>query len=94
MPERGWKKYGIGGIVEDPGRGIEYRTGDWRSQHAIYDKEKCIRCGVCYLFCPEGCIKLQSDGSIEIGDFHCKGCGICSKECITGAITMAEGGEK
>ena len=83
-----WKDLEIGAIVTEPGNAREYRTGDWRSQKPTYDFSRCIKCGVCQLYCPEGCVEQNADGYFEANMFWCKGCGICSIECPTGVITM------
>jgi len=85
-----WKDLEIGSIVTEPGSARQYKTGDWRSQKPIRDNSKCIKCGICYIFCPEGCIEQDSDGYFEANLFYCKGCGICARECWTQAITMVE----
>ena len=85
-----WKEYEIGCIVTQPGSARAYRTGDWRSQRPIWKNERCIKCGLCYIFCPEGCIRGRKDGYFEADLFYCKGCGICPRECPTGAISMVE----
>lgn len=83
-----WKDLEIGCIVTEPGSTREYRTGDWRSQRPTYDFGKCIKCGICQLYCPEGCIGQNAEGYFQANLFWCKGCGICSKECPTKVITM------
>ena len=83
-----WKDLEIGCIVTEPGSTREYRTGDWRSQRPTYDFGKCIKCGICQLYCPEGCIGQNAEGYFLANLFWCKGCGICSKECPTKVITM------
>ena len=83
-----WKDLEIGAIVTEPGNAREYRTGDWRSQKPTYNFTRCIKCGVCQLYCPEGCVEQNADGHFEANMFWCKGCGICSVECPTGVITM------
>ena len=83
-----WKDLEIGCIVTEPGSTREYRTGDWRSQRPTYDFGKCIKCGICQLYCPEGCIGQNAEGFFQANLFWCKGCGICSKECPTKVITM------
>lgn len=88
MADRTASEIGVGFIVDTPGGAKSYRTGDWRSQKPLYDKERCIKCGVCYMFCPDAALKIDEEGYIAVDDFYCKGCGICSKECVTGAFKM------
>jgi pyruvate ferredoxin oxidoreductase delta subunit len=65
-------------------------TGDWRSRRPIYDFTKCIKCAICQVYCPEGCIEENAEGYYQAGLYHCKGCGICAKECPTKVISMVE----
>lgn len=88
-----WKDLEIGCIVTEPGSAATYRTGDWRSQRPIWDFDKCIKCGICYIVCPEGCIEPTAEGFFEANLFYCKGCGICARECWTNAIAIVEEGE-
>jgi pyruvate ferredoxin oxidoreductase delta subunit len=88
--EMTWKDFNVGCIVTEPGSASQYKTGDWRSQRPIWDKTKCIKCGICYLFCPEPCIGQDPEGYFEANLYYCKGCGMCSKECPTSAIRMIE----
>ena len=85
----------VGSIVTEPGNGAQYQTGTWRSQKPILDREKCIKCGLCYIYCPEECIQPVSDSPeyFDIDLYHCKGCAICDKECPTDAIIMVEEAE-
>jgi len=83
-----WKDIGIGCIVTDAGSASQYKTGDWRSQRPVREDSRCIKCGMCYLYCPEGCIQQNAEGYFEAELYYCKGCGICAKECWTRAITM------
>jgi pyruvate ferredoxin oxidoreductase delta subunit len=89
-----WKDMEIGNIVTEAGSAALRRTGDWRSQRPIMDKEKCNKCGLCWLYCPDAAIKLLEDGYYEIDPFYCKGCGICATVCAKEAITMIEEEEK
>jgi pyruvate ferredoxin oxidoreductase gamma subunit len=86
----GWKDILPGCVVIKPGSACEYKTGDWKSQHPVYDYEKCNKCGLCYIYCPEGCIMQKDDGYYEADLYYCKGCGICAKECPKDAISMLE----
>lgn len=85
-----WKDIEIGSIVTDAGSASRYKTGDWRSQRPIFDLEKCIKCGLCYIYCPEGCIRQNAEGDFEADMYYCKGCGICARECPKEVITMVE----
>ena len=59
----------------------------WRTKKPVIDTDKCIDCGMCYLVCPEGVIYKEND-KVLIDYRFCKGCGICSKECIGKFINM------
>ena len=85
-----WKDLETGSIVTEPGNARQYRTGDWRSQRPTYDFNRCIKCGICQIFCPEGCVGPNADGHFEADMYYCKGCGICTRECPTRVITMVE----
>lgn len=50
------------------------------------DKEKCIWCGSCTVWCPTGATK-QGDGCYEIDPNVCINCGACESHCPVGAIS-------
>ncbi|HMK54944.1 MAG TPA: pyruvate synthase subunit PorD [Methanobacteriaceae archaeon] len=77
----------IGASVKEPGSTRQNKTGSWRTFKPILDKDKCIDCGNCILFCPEGCINQEHDIDYD----YCKGCGICAEECPVEAIKMERG---
>ena len=85
-----WHEIEVGAIFTVPGTTADYKTGDWRSQAPTYDSDRCIKCGVCQLYCPEGCIGQNEDGYFVADLYWCKGCGICARECPTGVISMVE----
>ncbi|OIP26787.1 MAG: hypothetical protein AUK39_03990 [Dehalococcoidia bacterium CG2_30_46_19] len=85
-----WQELTPGFVVTEPGNARSYRTGDWRAQRPIFNHDRCIKCGICSLFCPEDCISQNGDGYFEADLYYCKGCGICARECWTQAITMVE----
>ena len=69
---------------------INIKTGEWRSQRPQLAKATCRQCGICYLYCPVGCIESGEDGYFHPDMNYCKGCGICAYECPAHAITMVE----
>ncbi len=84
----------------------ENRTESWRTQTPVVDYSKCIRCMICWKFCPDdsftigGADEFVSPGErigkmpVPVIDYdHCKGCGICSYECPEKCIEMLEGGK-
>jgi len=86
------KEMPIGTAIDKPGNAVEYKTGGWRNQKPVHDKEKCINCLACWIYCPEGCI-IVKDGKVEgINLDYCKGCGICVEECMAKekALSMVE----
>ncbi len=72
-------------LVYTPGRSRDNLTGAWRSMRPVMDSDRCNQCGICWMYCPEGCI---SHGDIVIDYDYCKGCGICAVECKRGALNM------
>jgi phenylglyoxylate dehydrogenase delta subunit len=67
----------------------EALMGDWRAFRPVVDRDNCVKCAVCWLYCPVQCIEeraawFQADLSA------CKGCGICAQECPHRAIAMIE----
>jgi pyruvate ferredoxin oxidoreductase delta subunit len=92
--EMTWKDLEVGCIVVAPGSASQYQSGTWRSQRPTYDFKRCIKCGLCALYCPEGCISQNKEGNFEANLYYCKGCGICAKECWTKVIKMIEEEEK
>ena len=85
-----WRDLEIGSIVTEPANARQYQTGYWRSQRPTYNFDRCIKCGICQMFCPEGCIVQNPEGCFEADMFYCKGCGICARECWTKVITMVD----
>ena len=81
----------VGCVVIDPGSSRYYETGDWASMTPVTDVDRCAKCGVCWIFCPDMArYQDQRTGTYDVNKFYCKGCGICARECPTGAIKMEE----
>ncbi len=90
MALKGWREIPIGGVILDAGNSTEYKTGGWRSFRPIWDWQKCVSCRVCWVYCPDGSIRVRDGVVAGIDLDYCKGCGICAKECPQGAIEMVE----
>lgn len=84
---KNWKEIPLGGACWISS--TEYKTGDWRSHKPIWNEEKCTRCMLCHIYCPEGAVKHNPETNVMIFDYDfCKGCGICATECPANAIEM------
>jgi pyruvate ferredoxin oxidoreductase delta subunit len=84
----GWKDIPIGGKIVEAGNAVRYRTGEWRAVRPVVDKEKCIDCLQCWVYCPDASIQVDDEKMAGIDYDHCKGCGICSAICPANAIEM------
>jgi len=77
-------------IIPRPPTSQEYKSGAWRVTGPVIDQEKCIKCLLCWVYCPDMAILRREDDSIEVDYYHCKGCGICAAVCPVKAISMKE----
>lgn len=85
-----WQELPPGGVIDEGGNAETYETGTWRTKRPIWNSEHCIHCLTCWVFCPENAYVLN-DGETrtgkprkeisEINYYHCKGCGLCVREC-------------
>lgn len=77
------------------------KTGTWRSVKPVIDYSSCIRCMICWKYCPDDAIKIDRRGKKEapkerfvkepvpVIDYdYCKGCGICAEECPKKCISL------
>ena len=82
------KEFLPGAIVAEPGNSVLYFTGGWRSDRPVWNEEACSHCLLCWMHCPDSSILVENQEMTGIDYDHCKGCGICAKECRFGALEM------
>jgi len=84
---KGWREIPIAGV---PWKlSTEFKTGDWRTFRPVIDQSKCVKCLICWVYCPD--MAIQWDGEkVSVNYDYCKGCGICAKECPRKAIEMIQ----
>lgn len=75
---------------------VEKNAG-WRNDRPVIDRQKCVGCLQCYLYCPDGTIfKVPAaEGSknpftVAVDYDFCKGCGMCVRACKFDAIRMEQ----
>lgn len=70
------------------------QTGFWKTFKPVLDESKCIKCAICWKFCPDVAIQMGDEEYPQFDLNHCKGCGICANECPKDAITMVLEGDE
>ena len=78
------------GCSARPGNAKNNKTGSWRVFKPKFNNEKCTKCGMCRMICPEGCVIQTDDESFAPDYSYCKGCGLCAAECPVSGITMEQ----
>ena len=58
-------------------------VADWRLVKPVFNKDYCIDCQFCWIYCPDVSIISRDKKMIGVDMDHCKGCGICVEVCPT-----------
>ena len=74
------------------GNSPERHTGSWRQFRPVLQPEKCTRCWLCFVWCPEAAIALDHDEYPVVDYDVCKGCLLCAHECPTHAFNVEQEG--
>lgn len=89
---KGWRELPEGGMITEPGSSVNFDVTAWRTSSPVIDQNKCTKCGMCFLYCPDSAIEIDDAGNYRVNLSYCKGCGICAKGCAPKAITMVKEG--
>ena len=88
----GWTQMREGIIVEAMKVGTRnpvYKKWSTRTRRPLIDFDKCIKCTLCWLHCPDECFEVTPDGTYEVVFEACIGCSICEEVCpVEDCITM------
>jgi len=74
--------------VEISGKNPHYSKGTTKTDIPVINKEKCTKCALCWIICPEGCLVRTPDGYYDVEKKYCSGCGMCESICPPKAIKM------
>jgi pyruvate ferredoxin oxidoreductase delta subunit len=86
------EQFPLGATIPVAGNSDDYSTGGWRSERPWRNDEKCTQCLLCWVFCPDTSVLVKDDKVYDFDLKHCKGCGVCAKECPFDAIDMVPEG--
>jgi pyruvate ferredoxin oxidoreductase delta subunit len=83
----------VGKPIEDgkgykPERNPYFKKFTTRTMRPVIDFDKCVKCTLCWLQCPDSCFDVMPDGLYDANMESCCGCGVCeavcpAKDCIT-----------
>jgi pyruvate ferredoxin oxidoreductase delta subunit len=82
-------KYGdqIGGYR--PARNPYFKKFSTRTMRPVIDFDKCIKCTLCWLQCPDSCFDVTPDQTYDLNAEACCGCGVCEAVCpVDDCVTM------
>ena len=66
-----------------PSNSFTASVADWRIIKPVFNKDYCIDCQFCWIYCPDISIISRDKKLIGVDMDHCKGCGICVEVCPT-----------
>lgn len=79
------------GVVIDFNSAERIKMRTWSDCYPLIDRDKCLGCGLCVDYCPEGAIEIKiinGKKKTVIDYSFCKGCVICAEQCPRKAIKI------
>src|SRR2546428_216844 len=72
-----------------PGRNPTFKKWATRTMRPVVDFDKCIKCTLCWLQCPDSVFDVTPEGLYDANLEACCGCGVCEAVCpVTACVTM------
>ena len=72
-----------------PARNPYFKKFSTRTMRPVIDFDKCIKCTLCWLQCPDSCFDVMPDQTYDLNAEACCGCGVCEAVCpVDNCITM------
>ena len=68
-------------------------VASWRIIKPVYNRDICIDCQNCWVWCPDTSIISKDKQMLGIDYDHCKGCGVCVEVCPTNPKSLLMFGE-
>jgi len=77
-----------GGKGYVPERNPYFKKYTTRTMRPVIDFDKCVKCTLCWIQCPDSCFDVTPDGLYDANMESCCGCGVCeavcpAKDCVT-----------
>jgi pyruvate ferredoxin oxidoreductase delta subunit len=72
-----------------PERNPYFKKYTTRSMRPVVDFDKCVKCTLCWLQCPDSCFDVTPEHLYDANMSACCGCGVCEAVCpVEQCITM------
>jgi pyruvate ferredoxin oxidoreductase delta subunit len=72
-----------------PERNPTFKKYLTRTMRPVVDFDKCIKCTLCWLACPDSCFDVTPEGLYDANMSACCGCGVCEAICpVEKCVTM------
>ena len=77
-----------------PARNPYFKKYTTRTMRPVIDFDKCIKCTLCWLQCPDSCFDVTPDQTYDLNAEACCGCGVCEAVCpVDNCVTMVNEAE-